>query len=125
MTSRITGTGSCLADVCVTNDWLSGIMDTSDEWIRTRTGIRERHLAKEMTTTDMAYEAAVQALSQAGVAAEDLDLIVVGTVTAACIMRRRRPVSWISSAEKRKRPEGRFLWSWPAESMTDRMPVPG
>ena len=82
MTSRITGTGSCLADVCVTNDWLSGIMDTSDEWIRTRTGIRERHLAKEMTTTDMAYEAAVQALSQAGVAAEDLDLIVVGTVTA-------------------------------------------
>lgn len=82
MTSRITGTGSCLAGTCVTNDWLSGIMDTSDEWIRTRTGIRERHLVKEETTTDMAYEAAVRALKQASVAAEDLELIVVGTVTA-------------------------------------------
>ncbi len=42
----------------VTNDWLSERMDTSDEWIRTRTGIRERRLVKEETTTDMAYEAA-------------------------------------------------------------------
>ena len=82
MTSRITGTGSCLAKACVTNDWLSGIMDTSDEWIRTRTGIRERHLVKEETTTDMAYEASVRALEQAGLSPKELDLIVVGTVTA-------------------------------------------
>lgn len=81
MTSRIIGTGSCLPETVVTNDDLSKIMDTSDEWISSRTGIRERRLVKEETTASMAAEAAKRALSDAGVAAEEIDLIIVGTIT--------------------------------------------
>ena len=61
MKSRIIGTGSCLPAAKVTNDWLSTKMDTSDEWIVSRTGIRERRIAREETTTDMAEQG-----SQAG-----------------------------------------------------------
>ncbi len=82
MTSRIIGTGSCLPETIITNDWLSERMDTSDEWITSRTGIRERRLVREETTADMAEQASRLALEQAGIAPEDLDLIVVGTITA-------------------------------------------
>lgn len=82
MTTRIIGTGSFLPPNIVTNDDLSKIMDTSDEWIRTRTGIRERRLVKEETTAQMAVEAAKRALEDAGITAEELDLIIVGTITA-------------------------------------------
>ena len=82
MGTRIIGTGSCLPEAVVTNDDLSKIMDTSDEWIRTRTGIRERHLAKDETTASMSTEAAERAMEDAGVTAQDIDLIIVGTVTA-------------------------------------------
>ena len=81
MTTRIIGTGSCLPETVVTNDFLSTIMDTSDEWITTRTGIRERHLVKDETTTSLAIGAAKQALAAAGVAPAELDLIIVGTVS--------------------------------------------
>lgn len=81
MTTRIIGTGSSLPQTVVTNDFLSGIMDTSDEWIRTRTGIRERRLVKEETTASMCIEASRKALEDAGVTAEDIDLILVGTIT--------------------------------------------
>ncbi len=81
MTSRIIGTGSYLPEAVVTNDDLAKIMDTSDEWIRSRTGIRERHLAVEETTTSMCIEAAKRALENANVAAEEIDLIIVGTVS--------------------------------------------
>lgn len=81
MTTRIIGTGSFLPETVVTNEDLSQIMDTSDEWIRTRTGIRERHLVKEETTTGMAIAAAERALENAGVKAEELDLILVATIT--------------------------------------------
>ena len=81
MTTRIIGTGSFLPENIVTNDDLSKIMDTSDEWIRTRTGIRERHLVKDETTADMAIEAAKRALDNAGMKAEELDLILVATIT--------------------------------------------
>lgn len=81
MTTRIIGTGSCLPETVVTNDFLSTIMDTSDEWITTRTGIRERHLVKDETTTSLAIGAAKQALAAAGVAPVELDLIIVGTVS--------------------------------------------
>ena len=53
MSIRIMGTGSCLPENVVTNDFLSTIMDTSDEWISSRTGIKERRLAKEETTATM------------------------------------------------------------------------
>ena len=82
MGTRIIGTGSCLPNAVVTNDDLAKIMDTSDEWIRTRTGIRERHLAKEETTASMSTEAVRRAMENAGVTSQDIDLIIVGTVTA-------------------------------------------
>ena len=74
--SRIAGTGSYLPEKVLTNEDLSKIVDTSDEWIAARTGIRERHVAAEgETTSDLAYHAAVRALEAAGVDAKDLDLI--------------------------------------------------
>ena len=81
MTVRILGTGSALPQTTVTNDDLSKIMDTSDEWIRTRTGIGTRHLAKEETTASLSVEAACRALENSGVSAQELDFIIVGTVT--------------------------------------------
>ena len=81
MTTRIFGTGSYLPEMVVTNDELAKIMDTSDEWIRTRTGIKARHLVKEETTTYMCVEAAKRALDDAGMQAEEIDLILVGTIT--------------------------------------------
>lgn len=81
MTTRIIGTGSSLPETVVTNDDLAKIMDTSDEWIRTRTGIRERRLVKEETTTSMCVEAARRALDNAGMTPQELDLILVGTIT--------------------------------------------
>ncbi len=79
---KIIGTGSCLPQTVVTNDDLSKIMDTSDEWISSRTGIRERHLVKEETTTSMSVEAARRAMENAGVTAQEIDLIIVGTLSA-------------------------------------------
>lgn len=81
MTSRIIGTGSFLPETVVTNDDLSQIMDTSDEWIASRTGIRERRLVKEETTSFMAVKAAERAMQDAGINAEEIDMILVGTLT--------------------------------------------
>ncbi|MDD6811163.1 MAG: ketoacyl-ACP synthase III [Lachnospiraceae bacterium] len=81
MKTRIIGTGSCLPETIVTNDDLSKIMDTSDEWISSRTGIKERRLVKEETTASMSIEAAKRALEDANVSAQDIDLIIVGTIT--------------------------------------------
>lgn len=82
MKTRIIGTGSCLPQAVVTNDDLAKIMDTSDEWISSRTGIKKRHLAKEETTASMSVEAAKRALDNAGMTAEEIDLIILGTVSA-------------------------------------------
>lgn len=81
MSIKIMGTGSFLPEAVVTNDYLSTIMDTSDEWISSRTGIKERRLAKEETTATMSAEAAKRALEDAGIKAEEIDLIIVGTIT--------------------------------------------
>ena len=78
--ARIAGTGSYLPEKVLTNDDLAKMVDTSDEWIVSRSGIRERHIAAEGETTgDLAYNAAVRALEAAGVSAQELDLIVLGT----------------------------------------------
>lgn len=80
--SRIIGCGSYLPQRVVTNDELSRIVDTSDEWIIERTGIRERHVAADgELTSDLATSAAKAALANAGVDAKDVDLIVVATAT--------------------------------------------
>ena len=78
MITKIIGTGSYLPFNTVTNDDLAKIMDTSDEWISSRTGIRERHLVKEENTTFMCVEAAKRALANAGVTAEEIDIIIDG-----------------------------------------------
>ena len=80
--SRILGTGSYLPERVVTNDELEKFVDTSDEWIRERTGIRERHIVGEdESTCDLAERAARSALDAAQVSPQDIDLIVVGTTT--------------------------------------------
>ena len=81
MNVKIKGTGSAVPKKCVTNDDLSMLMDTSDEWIRSRTGIESRHLAVEETTTSLATEAAKRALADAGIDADELELIIAATVT--------------------------------------------
>lgn len=86
MRARIAGTGSSLPRLRVTNEDLSKIMDTSDEWIRSRTGIGARHIAVEETTTSMSVAAARQALEEAGMEAEELELIIAATLTADQIL---------------------------------------
>jgi len=80
--ARITGTGSYIPEKVLTNKDLEKFVDTSDEWIRTRTGICERHIAAEdEATSDLAAHAARRAMEMAGVSADELDFIVVGTIT--------------------------------------------
>ncbi|MCH6265203.1 MULTISPECIES: beta-ketoacyl-ACP synthase III [Neobacillus] len=82
MRAGIVGIGRYLPEKVVTNFDLEKMMDTSDEWIRTRTGIEERRIAADdVNTSDMAFFAAEKAISDAGIRAEDLDLILVATVT--------------------------------------------
>ncbi|SDJ87270.1 beta-ketoacyl-ACP synthase III [Sediminibacillus albus] len=82
MKAGITGTGHYVPDKVLTNFDLEKIVETNDEWIRTRTGIEERRIAEDdMDTSDMAYRAAVNALEEAEITGEDLDLILVATVT--------------------------------------------
>src|ERR1700722_5391605 len=82
MYSRIAGTGSYLPEKIVTNSELERLVDTSDEWIRSRTGIQPRHVAADgETPTDLAEHAARRAMADAGVTAQDIDLICVGTTT--------------------------------------------
>lgn len=80
--SVILATGSRLPDRVVTNDDLSRMVDTSDDWIVQRTGIRERHIAADGETTgDLAVAAARQAMERAGVGPDDIDLVIVATST--------------------------------------------
>ena len=80
--AKITGIGSYLPDEVVSNDDLSKILDTSDEWITTRSGIKQRHRAADgEATSDIALAAAQQALSYAGITANDIDMIIVSTTT--------------------------------------------
>ncbi len=80
--SRITGTGSYLPERVLTNHDLEKIVETSDEWITTRTGISERRIAApDQACSDLAFIAAQRALEMAGVAARELDGVIVGTVT--------------------------------------------
>lgn len=83
---KIIGTGSALPKKIVTNDELSGIVDTSDEWIRSRTGISSRHIAVEETTTSMSVEAAQKALKASGTEPGELDLIIAATASADYII---------------------------------------
>ena len=95
--SRIVGTGSYLPERVMTNAEFAARLDTSDEWIRERTGIQRRHLAeKSQASSDLALEASKRALGAAGISAENLDLIVVATSTpdyvfpsTACLLQAK------------------------------------
>src|SRR5271165_1859409 len=97
MYSRIVGTGSYLPAQVLSNAALAQRVDTSDEWIRTRTGIRQRHIAADdEKTSDLALAAAREALSAAGLAPSAVDLIVLATTTpdmvfpsTACILQAK------------------------------------
>lgn len=79
MTTKIIGTGSYVPELIVTNDDLAKVVDTSDEWIKSRTGIRERRIAGRMGTSELASRAAEAALLNAGVDAKDVDIIILAT----------------------------------------------
>lgn len=82
MRTRIIGTGSSLPEKVLTNDELSQMVDTSDEWIRTRTGIGNRRIAEEETTYSMGAKAAKEALLKSETKAEEIDLIIAATSSA-------------------------------------------
>lgn len=84
MTARIAGIGAYAPETIVTNDDLARIVDTNDEWIASRTGIRERRISTKEETSDLAAEAARRALNAAGVKPEELDLIILGTSSPDC-----------------------------------------
>ena len=95
--ARITGTGGYLPERILTNHELEAMVDTSDEWIRDRTGIRQRHIAGDREyTVDLAEKAARNAIEAAGVSVEDIDLVIVATTTpdrvfpsTACLLQQR------------------------------------
>ena len=95
--ARIAGTGGYLPERVMTNKELEDMVDTSDEWIRERSGIKRRHIAADdEKTSDMGLKAANQALEAAGVDAQDVDLVIVATTTpdkvfpsTACIIQRQ------------------------------------
>jgi len=95
--AKIAGTGSYLPEKVVTNFDLEKMVDTSDEWIRSRTGIEERHVAAEGEfTVDLAEKAARRAMQAAGKTSKDIDLIIVATTTpdrvfpgTACLLQQR------------------------------------
>lgn len=95
------GNGSYVPPKVVTNDDLASFLVTSDEWIRERTGIRERHVCVEESACDLAYQAALAALDQSGVKAEELDMILCATISSdfatpsmSCVIQKRLGASW-------------------------------
>lgn len=82
MTTKIIGTGSYLPEYVVTNDDLAKLVDTSDEWIASRTGIRNRRIATNESGVDMAAAAAEEALKDAGMDGSEIDLILVATCSS-------------------------------------------
>ncbi len=97
MYSRIIGTGKYLPEKILTNFDLEKMVDTSDEWIRSRTGIKHRHIAADNeATSDLAYRAALAAIENAGLTPGDIDFVVVGTTTpdlifpnVACLLQEK------------------------------------
>lgn len=80
--SRIAGTGSYLPEKVLTNHDLEKMVDTTDQWITDRTGIKKRHIiADDETTTDLAYQASLKAMEAAGISKNDIDMIIVATTT--------------------------------------------
>lgn len=95
MSFKIIGTGSYVPPKVVTNDDLTVFLDTSDEWISTRSGIKQHHVVTDETTSELATKAAQNALENAGISADELDMILCATVSSeyispsiACLLQR-------------------------------------
>lgn len=86
MTGIICGTGSFAPQKIMTNDDIAKLVDTNDQWIRERTGVVRRHIIEGETTVSMAVEAAKRAVADAGVAADEVDLIIVSTISSNVIL---------------------------------------
>ncbi|WP_138205250.1 beta-ketoacyl-ACP synthase III [Haloimpatiens lingqiaonensis] len=93
---EIIGTGSYLPELIVSNDDLSKIMDTNDQWISSRTGIRERRISEGENTSDLAAKAAISAMEDANITAEEIDLMIVATTSpdyfvpsTACVVQSK------------------------------------
>ena len=111
MIGVIKGTGSCVPGKVVTNDDIAGLVETSDGWIRERTGIEERHIATEETCVDLAAEAARRALQNAGMDAEELT-VLEEIPSKSPISRSESPRPPAARAcIWRKRPERRAAWT--------------
>lgn len=101
--TKILGTGSYLPEKLLTNSDIEKLVDTSDQWIRERTGIHHRHVAAEgQATTDLAYEATQRALEDAGVSVNEIELIIFSTVTgdqplpsSACLLQAKLGLSGV------------------------------
>ena len=112
--SKITGVGGFLPPRVVTNDDLAEMMDTSDEWIVERTGIRQRHwVDPETTTSDLAHEASTAALASAKVNKEDIDLLLVASLSpdhffpgVACFLQAKMDISEIPALDIRQQCTG-------------------
>ena len=114
MNSRILGLGHHTPDRVVTNDALAALMETSDEWIQQRTGIRERHfVAEDAGPADLALPAARDALAAAGLRASDLDLVLLGTLSpdydcpaSAAVLQRHLGISGMPAMDVRNQCSG-------------------
>jgi 3-oxoacyl-[acyl-carrier-protein] synthase-3 len=96
MSFQIIGTGMCVPERIVTNDELSQLVDTNDEWILQRVGVRQRHICTSETTADLAVTAAKRALDDCGMKTEEIDLILAATVSGdtvtpslSCVIQKR------------------------------------
>ena len=95
--ARITGTGSYLPERIMTNADMEKVVDTTDQWIQERTGIKQRHIAADdQTTCDLAEQASLKAIEAAGINKEDIDLIIIATTTpdqvfpsTACLLQKK------------------------------------
>jgi len=95
--ARITGTGSYLPERIMTNADMEKVVDTTDQWIQERTGIKQRHIAADdQTTSDLAEQAALRAIAASGINKDDIDLIIVATTTpdqmfpsTACLVQQK------------------------------------
>lgn len=84
--SRIIGTGSYMPSNIMSNKYIETLVDTSDQWIKERTGITERRISQGETTSDLATKAAIEALKDSNICSLEIDLIIVATVSADCIV---------------------------------------
>ena len=87
MSIKILGTGAYVPEKIVTNDDLSKMVDTSDEWIMQRVGVKERHISVDETAVDFAIHAAEKALASAGISGADIDLIVAATISPTTFVK--------------------------------------